>query len=64
MARPRSASSKLSYSGLGLDPDEDKKLIRLLDEHDYTAKKLIRFLIRKWMKAKEDEAEREKNLRR
>ncbi len=55
MARPRQPNSKLSYAGYGLDPEEDKRLITLLEEHDYTAKQLVRYLLRKWMKAKETE---------
>jgi len=49
MARKRSKNSKTSFAGLGLRPEEDKKLIRLLAEHDSSASRLVRTLIRQWM---------------
>lgn len=55
MARPRKPTSQLSYGGYGLDLEEDKRLIRLLQDNDYTAKQLVRYLLRKWIKAKESE---------
>jgi hypothetical protein len=35
--------------GLRLDPDEDAKLLALIEEKGISLKQLCRFLLRKWM---------------
>lgn len=49
MARKKDKNSKLSFKGWGLEPDEDKQLIKLLEVKDITANQLIRVLVRRWM---------------
>lgn len=49
MPRPRTDTSKSSLMNLGMKPEEDKKLIELLDEHDLSVRQLCRQLIRQWM---------------
>jgi len=49
MARTKSKNSQLSFKQWGLEPDEDKQVIKLLEEKDLTANQLIRVLVRKWM---------------
>jgi hypothetical protein len=49
MARPRTKNSKASYGNLGLSPEEDKKLIELLQNKDLTLSHVLRAMIRKWM---------------
>lgn len=39
-----------SYLGLGLKKSEEKKLKFLLQENDMKGKKLLRDLVRKWIK--------------
>lgn len=49
MARPRDKKSKASLDGLGLEPEEDKVLLRLINEADISIAQLKRALIRKWI---------------
>lgn len=49
MARTKNKNSQLSFKGWGLEPDEDKQVVKLLEEKDLTANQLIRFLVRKWI---------------
>jgi len=50
MARPRSKNSTYPLGGLGLKPEEDKKLMELVDSYDISVKQLCRALVRQWMK--------------
>lgn len=50
MARIRHKGSKLSYGGLGLHREEDRLLIRKLFKEDISLKKLLRKLVRNWLK--------------
>jgi hypothetical protein len=50
MPRPRTKNSKASYGNLGLTPDEDKELVKLLSEKDITLSQLLRMQVRKWMR--------------
>lgn len=54
MARIRDPKSKLTYGGLGLSAEEDKKLIDLLDKRCITLAKLKRKLIRAWIEQQTD----------
>jgi hypothetical protein len=49
MARPRKKNSKYPLGGLGLKPEEDDRLIELLDTHDISIRQLCRALVRQWM---------------
>jgi len=49
MARKKNPKSKLSFGGLRLKPEEDKTLMRLLDEKKISLAKLNRKLIRAWI---------------
>jgi hypothetical protein len=49
MSRPRKKGSKIPYSGLGLKPEEDAKLLKLLEKEGYTGRQLMRGLLRQWM---------------
>lgn len=49
MARIRNPKSKISYGGLGLTKEEDKKLIIMLKKTDMSLARLRRELIRQWM---------------
>lgn len=49
MGRPRSKGSTFPLGGLGLKPEEDKKLFKLVEEHDISIKQLCRALVRQWM---------------
>lgn len=49
MARKKRKGSTNSFSGLGLDKDEDKALISILGDKDISAKQLIRTLIRSYI---------------
>lgn len=50
MARPRHKNSTISYGNYGLEPNEDKKLLLLLEDKDMTAKQLVRYLLRNFIK--------------
>lgn len=39
--------------GLGLEPDEDKKIISSLKKQDKSAKQLVRALLRDWLKTQQ-----------
>lgn len=47
--RPRKKNSKRSYGNLNLKPEEDAKLIPLLEENDISLKQLVRALVREWI---------------
>jgi hypothetical protein len=49
MARQKKKGSKLSYSGLGMKPEEDEKFIKLLEQEGYTGRQLLRGMARQWM---------------
>jgi len=49
MARPRAENSKLSFGGLELDPEEEKKLRQFLKLKDMSLAAFKRFLIREWL---------------
>ena len=49
MARKRDPKSNNPFSGLGLKPEEDKKLTELLEQKDLSYKQVVRALIRQWM---------------
>lgn len=49
MARKKLKGSTNSFSGLGLDKEEDKILIAILKERDISAKQLTRTLIRSYI---------------
>lgn len=36
--------------GLGLEPEEDKKIVAILKSQDKSAKQLVRGLLRDWLK--------------
>ena len=42
-----------SYCGLGLETEEEQNLIVLLKDDDKSAKTLLRFLVRKYLKENE-----------
>jgi hypothetical protein len=48
MARTNKKGSSLM--GLGLEPEEDKKIIIVLKKQDKSAKQLVRMLLRDWLK--------------
>lgn len=50
MSRPREKESKSSFSNYGLKPEEDEKLIEMLEEKDLTARRLVRALLRQWIR--------------
>lgn len=41
---------KGSFGGYGLKSGEDEELTKLLKDHDLSAKKVVRALLRQWMK--------------
>lgn len=47
--RPRAKNSTNSFSGWGLEPEEDQKVIEALTEKDISAKQLVRALLRQWL---------------
>jgi hypothetical protein len=49
MAREKAKNSKTTFMGLGLDPDEEAPLIKLIEKRDLTARRLIRRLLRIWV---------------
>ena len=55
MPRPRSKKSNYPFAGLGLDKDEEVILKQLLGKKhkDTSARRLVRFLVRKWIKENE-----------
>lgn len=50
MSRPRDEKSKRSLNNYGLKDHEDKKLIEMLEERDYSARRLVRALLRQWIR--------------
>lgn len=48
MARPK--KTDISFMSLGLEPAQDKQLIRLLKDKDISGKQLLRFLVKGWLK--------------
>lgn len=50
MARLRKKNSQLSFGGLGLSKKEDRELIRKLFREDTSLKKLLRKLVRNWLR--------------
>jgi hypothetical protein len=49
MARPRSKNSTYPLGGLGLKPEEDQKLFKLVEQYDISVKQLCRALVRQWI---------------
>lgn len=49
MARPKKKKDT-SFAGYGLKPDEDKRLVQLLEESELSAAKVVRALLREWIK--------------
>lgn len=49
MARPKNKKSKGTFNNIGLTPDEDDKLVKLLDEKDISYRQLQRALTRQWI---------------
>lgn len=49
MARPRARNSKFPVGGLGLKPEEDSVLLKLIEKHDISVKQLCRALVRQWI---------------
>lgn len=47
--KTRAKNSSYPFSGIGLKPEEDQRLIKMLEEHDLSARQLLRALIRQWM---------------
>jgi hypothetical protein len=54
MARPRSKNSTYPLGGLGLKPEEDKKLMSMVEQYDISVKQLCRYLVRQWMDGKKE----------
>jgi hypothetical protein len=50
MPRPRMKNSKTSFGNLGLSNEEDKELMKLLEEKDITLSQLLRMQVRKWVR--------------
>ena len=53
MARKRKKNSTYPFSGLGLEKEEEEKLIKLLKIKDSSATRLKRALVRQWIKDNE-----------
>jgi len=49
MARPRKKGSTNTYGGMGMKPEEDEKLVKMLEDKGITLKQLQRALVRQWM---------------
>jgi hypothetical protein len=49
MARLKKKGSKLSFWGLGMKPEEDEKLEEFLRKEGYSARQLMKGLLRQWM---------------
>lgn len=48
---PRKKKNKnISFNGYGLKPEEDEELVGLLKDKDLSAAKVVRALLREWMK--------------
>lgn len=50
MARIKGEDSTRSFKGFGLEPHEDKELIATMKRKDTTGQKLVRMLLREWIK--------------
>jgi len=51
MSRTKNQNSKLSFGGLGLEPEEDIKLKEALSKKGVSLKQLQRMLVREWLKS-------------
>jgi len=54
MARPRNKNSDISFGNYGLLPREDRELQKILSDKDLSAKKVVRSLLRQFIKDNKD----------
>lgn len=49
MSRLRKKGSKVPFAGLGLKPEEEEKLKKMLQDEGYSCRQLMKGMVRQWM---------------